>query len=133
MNGGVAQNQALVAQLIIELANVPREVALCAPFPYLAQMQSLLTGKQIAWGAQNVSQHAAGAYTGEVSAQMVREFGCRYVIVGHSERRHGMGEDNATVAAKCAAVLGQGMTPIVCVGETLAERESDATVEVVMG
>ena len=132
MNGALAQNQALVDQLLAGLTDLAREAAVCAPFPYLAQMQSLLGGSQIAWGAQNVSQHAAGAYTGEVSAQMVREFGCRYVIVGHSERRHGMAEDSATVAAKCAAVLEQGMTPVVCVGETLAERERDETVEVVM-
>jgi triosephosphate isomerase len=131
MNGGLADNRTLVAQLVAGLTDPVREAAVCVPFPYLAQMQSLLSHTNIAWGAQNVSQHAAGAHTGEVSAQMVQEFGCRYVIVGHSERRHAMGEDSDTVARKCVAVLAHGMTPIVCVGETLAERERDATVEVV--
>ena len=85
----------------------------------------------MAWGAQNVSQHPRGAYTGEVSAAMLREFGCRYVLVGHSERRALFGEDNATVAAKAQAALDAGVTPVICVGETLAERERGVAEEVV--
>lgn len=132
MNGGLEHNRVLLAELLGALREAESEVAVCVPYPYLAQAQSMLQGSRIAWGAQNVSQHAAGAYTGEVSAAMVVEFGCRYVIVGHSERRHGMGETSEMVAAKCEAVLAAGMTPIVCVGETLAEREAGATVQVVM-
>ena len=130
MNGGLEANRALLGALI---AGAPQgtEVAVCVPYPYLAQAQALLTGTPICWGAQNVSQHESGAYTGEVSVAMLREFGCRYAIVGHSERRHGMGENDADVAAKCAAVLAGAMTPIVCVGETLEQRESGATRKVV--
>ena len=100
---------------------------MCAPFPYLAQVAERLRGSPIAWGAQNVSEHAQGAYTGEVSAAMLAEFGCRYVIVGHSERRQLYGESDAQAAAKFAAVKAAGMTPILCVGETLrgARRGQD--------
>jgi triosephosphate isomerase len=105
--------------------------AVCVPFPYLAQVAERLRGTHIAWGAQNVSEHAQGAYTGEVSAAMLAEFGCRYVIVGHSERRQLYGETDAQVAAKVVAVRSAGMTPILCVGETLAEREAGQTEAVV--
>src|SRR5204863_4375285 len=88
-------------------------------------------GSAIAWGAQNVSEHAQGAYTGEVSAAMLKEFGCRYAIVGHSERRQHYGESDAQIAAKFAAARGAGLTPILCVGETLEEREAGKTEEVV--
>jgi triosephosphate isomerase len=109
----------------------PSGCAVCAPFPYLAQVAERLRGSQIAWGAQNVSEHAQGAYTGEVSAAMLAEFGCRYVIVGHSERRQLYGEGDALVAAKFAAVRSAGMTPILCVGETLQERDAGKTEAVV--
>jgi triosephosphate isomerase len=105
--------------------------AVCVPFPYLAQVAERLRGTRIAWGAQSVSEHAQGAYTGEVSAAMLAEFGCRYVIVGHSERRQLYGETDAQVAAKFAAVRSAGMTPILCVGETLAQREAGETEAVV--
>jgi triosephosphate isomerase len=104
----------------------------CVPHPYLWQAQAALSGSAIAWGAQNVSEHAAGAFTGEVSAAMVAEFGCRYAIVGHSERRALHGESDAVVAAKAVAAQAVGLTPIVCVGETLAEREAGATETVVL-
>ena len=107
------------------------DCAVCPPFPYLAQVAERLRGTEIAWGAQNVSEHAQGAYTGEVSAAMLAEFGCRYVIVGHSERRQLCGESDAQAAAKFAAVRAAGMTPILCVGETLEERDAGKTEAVV--
>jgi triosephosphate isomerase len=132
MHGSRASNQALLDALLEEIG-VPAgaECAVCPPFPYLQQVAERLRGSPIAWGAQNVSEHAQGAYTGEVSAAMLREFGCRYVIVGHSERRQVYGETDAQVAAKFAAARGAGLTPILCVGETLQEREAGRTEEVV--
>jgi triosephosphate isomerase len=103
----------------------------CVPFPYLAQVSERLRGTRIAWGAQTLSEHASGAYTGEVSAAMLGDFGCRYVLVGHSERRQLFGEGDALVAAKFAAARAAGITPILCVGETLEEREAGRTQEVV--
>jgi triosephosphate isomerase len=128
MHGSRASIAALLDALVKEN---PSGCAVCAPFPYLAQVAERLRGSQIAWGAQNVSEHAQGAYTGEVSAAMLAEFGCRYVIVGHSERRQLYGEGDALVAAKFAAVRSAGMTPILCVGETLQERDAGKTQAVV--
>jgi triosephosphate isomerase (TIM) len=132
MHGGLRQNDALFADLRSGW-NPPegRGLAVCVPFPYLWQAQAALSGSAIAWGAQNISEHATGAFTGEVSAAMVAEFGCRYVIVGHSERRTLFAETDAVVAAKAAAALTAGLTPIVCVGETLQEREAGSTEAVV--
>jgi triosephosphate isomerase len=107
------------------------ECAVCPPYPYLPQVAERLSGTPIAWGAQNVSEHAQGAYTGEVAAAMLAELGCRYAIVGHSERRQLYGETDAQVAAKFAAARKAGLTPILCVGETLAERDAGRTTEVV--
>jgi triosephosphate isomerase len=133
MNGGLKQNDALLASLRSDWQASPgREIAVCVPHPYLWQAQAALSGSAIAWGAQNVNEHASGAFTGEVSAAMVAEFGCRYAIVGHSERRTLCGETDAAVGAKAAAAAAAGLTPIVCVGETLAEREAGATESVVM-
>ena len=129
MHGSRASNAALLDALV--QASPRSGCAVCVPFPYLAQVAERLRGTPIAWGAQNVSEHAQGAYTGEVSAAMLAEFGCRYVIVGHSERRHVYGETDQQVAAKFAAAGGAGMTPILCVGETLAEREAGKTQAVV--
>ena len=132
MNGTLATNQALLQALVPALARVVGvKCAICAPFPYLAQVQQLLSGTGLAWGAQNVSQYDAGAYTGEVSGAMLVDFGCRYVIVGHSERRALFGETSETVAEKYAAALKAGLTPILCVGETLADREAGYTEPVV--
>ena len=103
----------------------------CAPFPYLAQVSEALSGSRIAWGAQNVSEHDSGAYTGEVSGAMLREFGCRFAIVGHSERRGLYREDDKTVAAKFNAARRAGLTPILCAGETLEQRERGETENVV--
>jgi triosephosphate isomerase (TIM) len=126
-------SRASIATLLDALlkGNPGSDCAVCPPFPYLAQVAERLRGTAIVWGAQNVSEHAQGAYTGEVSAAMLAEFGCRYVIVGHSERRQLYGESDAQVAAKYAAASAAGMTPILCVGETLAEREAGQTEAVV--
>ncbi len=136
MNGSLAANEALLGALAQGLAVKPAcEVAVCVPAPYLAQVQALKSAKPalsaIDLGAQDVSAQASGAYTGEVSAAMLKELGCRYAIVGHSERRQYHGESDALVADKARAALASGITPIVCVGETLAEREAGHTEEVV--
>jgi triosephosphate isomerase (TIM) len=132
MHGSLPENQVLLDKVAAGASTLSKAIAaVCVPFPYLAQAHSALTGSKVAWGGQNVSQHPKGAFTGEVSAAMLREFGCRYTIVGHSERRQLFGENDDVVAAKAAAVLGAGMTPIVCVGETLAEREQGVTEDVV--
>ncbi|HEY9448003.1 MAG TPA: triose-phosphate isomerase [Burkholderiales bacterium] len=128
MNGSLVSNRALLAALVPALKPLDRaNYAVCAPFPYLAQVRDALQGSAVAWGAQDVSQYGNGAYTGEVSAVMLSEFGCRYAIVGHSERRSLFGETNETVALKFDAALKSGLTPILCVGETLAEREAGVT------
>jgi triosephosphate isomerase (TIM) len=132
MNGNLAANDALVRELV---RGMPGDsgclVAVCVPAPYLAQVQMLRAGSALELGAQDVSPHADGAYTGEVSAAMLKEFGVRYAIVGHSERRQYHGETDALVADKAKAALAGGITPIVCVGETLAEREVGKTEEIV--
>lgn len=127
MNGGLADNASLLAALLAGLHDSPADVAVCASAPYLAQLQALLRGSALDWGAQDCSAHEAGAYTGEVSAAMLRDFACRYVIVGHSERRQYHGESDDLVAQKAQRALAQGITPIVCVGETLADREAGRT------
>jgi len=131
MNGTLAANEALVQALLAGAAGNDCQVSVCVPAPYLAQVQQLLAGSGIDLGAQDVSQHEAGAFTGEVSAQMLRDFGVRYCLVGHSERRQYHGESDAVVAIKAQRALAAGITPVVCVGETLAERESGLTEEVV--
>jgi triosephosphate isomerase len=131
MHGSLAENEALLSGLLAGMGDVKAGVAVCVPFPYLAQVQAKLTGSAIAWGAQNLSQQAKGAFTGEVSASMLKDFACTYVIVGHSERRAIYGESDALVAEKFAAVQSAGMTPILCVGESLEEREAGVTEAVV--
>jgi triosephosphate isomerase len=107
------------------------DVAVCPPYPFLSEAAVTLAGSELRWGAQDCSAHEQGAYTGEVSAGMLAEFGCRYAIVGHSERRGYHHESDALVADKAKAALARGVTPIVCVGETLEEREAGRTDEVV--
>jgi triosephosphate isomerase len=136
MNGSLAANEELLTALAAGLAQSPScEIAVCVPAPYLAQVQSLKLKNPalsvVEVGAQDVSAYASGAYTGEISAAMLKELGCRYAIVGHSERRQYHAESDALVAEKARAALAAGITPIVCVGETLAEREAGRTEEVV--
>ena len=132
MNGSLADNEALVRALVAGLATAGGcDAAVAVPAPYLAQVQALVQGSALALAAQDVSQHASGAFTGEVSAAMLREFGVRYVLVGHSERRQFHGETDADVAVKAQRALASGITPIVCVGETLTEREAGQTEAVV--
>ena len=131
MNGSPDSNAALGAALAAGVADAHCMVAVCVPAPYLAQVQLLVAGTPIALGAQDVSQHESGAFTGEVSAAMLREFATRYCLVGHSERRQYHGETDVVVAIKAQRALAAGITPIVCVGETLAEREAGRTEEVV--
>lgn len=132
MHGSLAANGALLLAVLDGLpSDAKGECAVCVPFPYLAQARDHLAGTPIGWGAQNLSEHAQGAYTGEVSAAMVAEFGCRYVIVGHSERRALYGETDAVVAAKFVAAQRVGMAPILCIGETLEQRESGVMADVV--
>ena len=131
MNASLATNEALIKALLAGAGSPACQVALCVPSVYLAQCQALLTGSVIELGAQDVSAHETGAFTGEISAAMLREFGVRYVLVGHSERRQYHFESAAVVAAKAQRALACGITPIVCVGETLAEREAGQTEDVV--
>lgn len=131
MNGNFASNQALLGGVLAGLSSPACDVAVCAPAPYLEQCRTLLKNSAIAWGAQDVSLHEAGAYTGEVAASMLVDFGSTYVIVGHSERRTFHQETDEQVAKKCVRALAAGLIPIACVGESLAERESGATEEVV--
>src|SRR5438874_7599896 len=133
MNGGLAANARLLDRLVSEWQWLDgRALAVCVAYPYLGQAQAALARSAIAWGAQDVSAHAAGAFTGDVSAGMLVDFGCRYAIVGHSERRQIHGESDAEIAQKARAALSAGITPIVCVGELLAERDAGKTAAVVM-
>ena len=131
MNGSLAANEVLLKALLAGVGQPTCQVAVCVPAVYLAQCQALLAGSVIELGAQDVSSHEGGAYTGEIAAAMLKESGARYVIVGHSERRQYHGETDEMVAAKAQRALSAGITPIVCVGETLAEREAGHTEEVV--
>lgn len=132
MHGNLAGNAALLGDVVAGVGTAPCDVAVCVPFPYLGQCRQLLEVSNIALGAQDCSVHSSGAHTGEVSVAMLQDFGCRYVIVGHSERRADHHESDSLVAAKAERALEVGMTPIVCVGESLAERESGETATVVL-
>jgi len=132
MFGRMARNQTLLEGVkagVRDLRNT--DCAVCVPYPYLAQVQALLQGSNVSWGAQNMSHHEEGAFTGEVAPGMLQDFGCKYVILGHSERRGLYHEGDELVAMKFEAAIKAGLLPILCVGETLAERESEVTEEVV--
>lgn len=134
MNGSLSANEALVqgvTQGMQALSGQKPQVAMCVPAAYLSQVQQLIKGSGIDLGSQDVSAHEQGAYTGEVSAAMLKDFAVRYCLVGHSERRQFHGETDDQVAQKAQCALSAGITPIVCVGETSAEREAGKTEEVV--
>jgi triosephosphate isomerase (TIM) len=132
MNGLLASNALLLADLSKAVPTaLNAQLAVCVPYPYLFQAAAALTGTPISLGAQDVSEQLKGAFTGEVSGAMLADFGCRYVLVGHSERRSLYGDTNEFVAAKFAAAQAAGLTPILCVGETLAEREAGVTMQVI--
>lgn len=134
MYGGLARNAELLDAVRSGMGQIQGvDCAVCVPFPYLSQAQQKLSGSNVRWGAQNVHQLDKGAFTGEVSATMLRDFGCSYAIIGHSERRAYFGEDSRLVAKKFLAVQQAGITPILCVGETLEQRESGITESVVSG
>jgi triosephosphate isomerase (TIM) len=132
MHGSLARNQALVHGYLQGLQSLPQtDAVVCVPYPYLAQVQSLLTGTSVAWGAQNIAKYEEGAYTGEVSAEMLRDFGARHVIIGHSERSTAYCESDENIAEKFMMAKRHGLTPILCVGETLLEREAGVMERVV--
>lgn len=127
MNGSLQTNQVLLASLCQAFDPANADLAICGSTPYLSQLQTCLSASSIEWGAQDVSSHESGAFTGEVSASMLKDFACRFVIVGHSERRQYQGESDDLVAAKALRALAAGLTPIVCVGETARDREAGRT------
>ncbi len=132
MNGSAADSEALVSGIVEGAPAVAGyRLLVCPPFTYLASVAGLLTGSNIALGAQNVSQFESGAHTGEIAASMLKDVGCEYVIVGHSERRAMSGESSDIVAAKFLAAQAAGLIPILCVGETLQEREAGTTEKVI--
>ena len=130
MHGSRVANAELLAA-VLAARPFGLDVAVCPPAVYLSEVAATLAGGDIRWGAQDVSSHEQGAYTGDISAAMLQEMGCRYAIVGHSERRAYHAESDALVAQKAQAALARGVTPIVCVGETLSEREAGQTEAVV--
>lgn len=131
MNGSLAMNAELLSGIRDGLAGIDCDLAICVPFPYLSQCQSAMKGTEVVLGAQDVSAHAVGAYTGQVSTRMLLDFDCKYVIVGHSERREYCNESDELVANKVQRALAGGLTPIVCVGESLYDKEEGRTAEVV--
>ncbi|MES9845942.1 MAG: triose-phosphate isomerase [Candidatus Sedimenticola sp. PURPLELP] len=131
MNGSREGNRELLEGIKAGMGEVNvAEVAVCAPYIYLSDVQAQLNGSAVAWGGQDVSVHASGAYTGEISTAMLQDFGCKYAIVGHSERRTYHNESDELVAQKYAAARAAGLVPILCIGETLEEREQGITEEV---
>jgi triosephosphate isomerase len=134
MNGTAAANAQLVEALCGDSAFQGKsEIALCVPYPYLAQVGELLKGRHVALGAQDVSQYSPGAYTGDVSLEMLQDLGCTMTLAGHSERRHYYGESSERAAAKAMRALRGGLTAVLCVGERLDEHEAGRTKEVVLG
>ena len=132
MHGNLAENEQLLNAIIPSLGELHNvQTVVCVPFPYLSSVQNKLQHTHIGWGAQNVSQFDKGAYTGEVSVSMLSDFGCGYVIVGHSERRMLYGESNSLVADKYIAAQNGKLIPILCVGETLEHREAGITEQVI--
>lgn len=131
MNGTLETNQKLVGALVEQL-NLPAvDILICPPAVYISQVQSLVSKTDIRLGGQTLNQHDAGAFTGEISALMLKDLGCSYVILGHSERRTIYAETDACVAAKFIAAVAAGLVPVLCVGETLEERQQEKTLQVI--
>jgi triosephosphate isomerase len=132
MHGNLIENKQLLDAIIASLGGLrDTQFVVCVPYPYLPSVQNALQDTNISWGAQSVSQYEKGAYTGEVSTSMLNDFGCTFVIVGHSERRMLFGENNHVIAEKYIAAQRAGLTPILCVGETLEQREAGATERII--
>ncbi len=131
MNASKESVNKLILGILSGMSEVRSEVVVCAPFPYLSQVEALITHSQVKLGAQNLNTNSSGAFTGEVSANMIKDFGARHVIVGHSERRSLYGETSALVAEKVKTALDNDLTPLLCVGESLEQREFGETEEVV--
>ena len=127
MNASKESVNKLVMGVLSGMGSVSSEVVVCAPFPYLSQVEALITHSQVRLGAQNLNTNTSGAFTGEVSADMIKDFGAQYVVVGHSERRSLYGETNTIVAEKVKAALDSDLIPLFCVGETLEQREASET------
>ena len=131
MNASKDSVESLVTDILSGASDVSAEIIVCAPFPYLSQVEVLIEGSNLMLGAQNLNVNASGAFTGEVSAEMIKDFGANHVIVGHSERRSLYGETSEIVAEKTKAAVDSGLTPILCLGESLDQRESGKTESVV--
>ena len=131
MNASKDSVDNLIKDLLTGMDGITSEVLVCAPFPYLAQVELLIQGSKVMLGAQNLNTNSSGAYTGEVSADMIKDFGARHVIVGHSERRSLYGETSAMVAEKTKAALNSGLTPLLCIGESIEQRDSGNTEAVI--
>jgi triosephosphate isomerase len=131
MNGTRESAKALAQGIIAGLGSSSAELAICVPYIHIAEISQLVSGTQLALGSQNVADKASGAFTGEISASMLSEFGCKYAIVGHSERRNYYGDTDASVAARFCQAQEQNIIPVLCVGETLEEREQDKTFAVI--
>jgi len=127
MNASKESVNKLILDILSGMDEVRSEVVVCAPFPYLSQVETLITHSQVKLGAQNLNTNSSGAFTGEVSANMIKDFGAKHVIVGHSERRSLYGETSSLVAEKVQAALDNDLTPLLCVGESLEQRESGET------
>lgn len=131
MNASKASVKSLIDGILSGMEGVNSEVLVCVPFPYMSQVESLIEGSNLKLGAQNININSSGAFTGEVSADMIKDFGAKHVIVGHSERRSLYGETSSVVAEKTKAALGAGLSPLLCVGESLEQREAGKTETVV--
>ena len=131
MNASKDSVDNLIKDLLTGMDGITSEVLVCAPFPYLAQVELLIQGSKVMLGAQNLNTNSSGAYTGEVSADMIKDFGARHVIVGHSERRSLYGETSPMVAEKTKAALNAGLTPLLCIGESIEQRDSGNTEAVI--
>ena len=131
LNGTKGESGSLAKAVLDGIGGKDVDVAVCAPFVYLSELSDMLKGHDLELGAQNVADHGSGAYTGEISAEMLTEAGCKYVIVGHSERREYYGDSNESVAARFCQAIEAGIIPILCVGETLEQREQEQTFQVI--